>query len=134
MKKIVGPVFLSILCMILFTPNSSAIMQESAESKSAESKTPIQSIAAKTPTDILLLINEAKPQQIIVFDSNGEWLSGVQEINIKVEISASGIKANCLSWKGILKPTNPSSFTASVKEIKSVSDAAFQEQLTKLNE
>lgn len=138
-SKIVVVLSLLMFCSVLLTQNSSATMQESTESKSAELKptTPkqtVQNAAIKTPTDILLLVNEAKPQQIIVFDSNGEWLSGVQEVNVRIEISASGIKADCLSWKGILRPTNPNSFTASVKEIKSVSDVVFQEQLAKLNE
>lgn len=86
------------------------------------------------PPSILVLINEAQPTQAIVYDTNGKWLSDIREIKIDIDLVGAGIMADCVLWKGVLRPATPKTMKAPVKEIKSISAEMFAERLSKLND
>lgn len=102
---------------------------------SAQTDTPIpvDIVKSNDSTSVLLLINEEQPSQIIIYDNKGNWLYSVKEITVTVDFVTNKISANCVSWKGTIKPLNPKIFTAEVKELKSVKSTVFQEKLNELN-
>lgn len=85
------------------------------------------------PVSILLLVNEAKPNHVIVYDVSGKWLSDVRSLRLNVDLMGDGIVAECIVWRGALRPTNPKSFKVTVKEIKSVDAGTFADRLARLN-
>ena len=97
------------------------------------SPTPEDVAKSNDPPSILLLVNESQPNQVIVYDTKGVWLFSIRQIKITLDLAGAGIKAECMAWKGVYKPTAPKKFTAIVKEIKSIPSSAFKERVEELN-
>jgi len=116
--------FLAVVCLLAFTSIASA----------QDTVPDTQPTAQSNPTTILLLVNESQPNQVIVYDGTGTWLSSIREIKLTIDLLGSGITADCTMWKGVLKPENPKKITVQVKEIKSVTAEIFAQRLAKLND
>lgn len=117
---------LSIVCLLAFASIASAQDSKDTELPAAQS---IQS----NPTAILMLVNESTPNQVIVYDESGEWLSSIREIKLTIDLLGTGIQAQCVSWKGVLRPSSPKEFKTKVREIKSITAEDFEARLSKLN-
>jgi hypothetical protein len=115
---------LSLVCLLIFA--STIFAQEIEPTK--------QVPAESNPATILLLLNESQPNQVIVYDSKGEWLSSIREIKLTIDLLGTGIQAECTSWKGVLRPSSPKKYTTQVKEIKSITSDDFASRLADLNE
>jgi len=116
--------FILIVCLLISTN------VVSAQDVVPDTQPTVQS----NPATVLILVNESQPNQMIIYDGAGTWLSTIREIKLNIDLLGSGVTAECTMWKGVLKPENPKQFTAQVKEIKSINAELFTKRLAKLNE
>lgn len=114
-------------------PTSLPSIVDDLPAETEEPSTPAPARPRTQPTTILLLVNESSPQRVIVYDQDGNWLQDVRELKINLAVGGSSITAECVMWKGALRPVSPKTLSAPVREIKSVVDEAFNEKLEALN-
>lgn len=76
-------------------------------------------------TGALVIVCDANPNQMIILDSNGKWLSSVRNVEFKIDINNSAT-ITCIMWNGPIRPTNPKIETWQLSQLKSVAENDFK--------
>jgi hypothetical protein len=84
---------------------------------------------------VILVINKANPNHIIVVTSDGRWLADVKEVQIVIRVGHdTRPQAICSLYKGPFKPTKPVTYSWAIKEIMMISPDEFQAVIDGLSE
>lgn len=75
-----------------------------------------------------LIVCNNNPQKFIVLDNDGNWTPDVREAVIKLKI-ADDASMECVSFVGLIEPSNPKRVSWHLLEMKSVSDEEFQQMI-----
>jgi hypothetical protein len=71
-----------------------------------------------------LVMCDAVPSQLIVINSNGEWIPHVKSVIINININGV-TELIAKSYKGVIEPSNPETKTYELAQIKSISQQQF---------
>ncbi len=78
-----------------------------------------------------VVVCDAKPGQMIVLDSTGQWVSGVKVIKLDLEVGQVP-SISCIIYEGQYRPSKPTTKTWVLTQIKTVSAADFQQMIDSL--
>jgi hypothetical protein len=71
-----------------------------------------------------LVLCDAAPGQLIVLDSQGNWIPDVKSVSITIGIDNKS-EMTTVAYVGVIKPTNPKTKTYELVQVKSVSKQQF---------
>jgi hypothetical protein len=87
---------------------------------------------AVSEDSVFVIVCDAKPSQWLVLDSTGKWVSGVRSVEVTLTIGSATPTVKGTLWSGPIKPKNPQVKTWKLVQLKSVTEAEFQEMLDSL--
>lgn len=98
----------------------------------AQTKTAAPSVPAVGATaSAYLIICDSDPEKIIVLDESGKWLPTVKSADIQFAVGQKP-KITCILYSGAFKPTNPTTKTSLLSEVKTVTATEFQGMIDSL--
>lgn len=101
------------------------------EVKQADTPAPTPTVILPKTEHVFVIVTDSKPDQIIVLDDKGKWISNVREVRLAMNLG-SPAQCTCTMWDGFFRPTTPLEQKWPLKQLKSVTATEFQGMIDKL--
>lgn len=86
-----------------------------------------------TINSVFVVINKENVAQWLVVGDNGEWLVDVKEIKLNLVIGQKEPTVDCITYRGIFRPTEPETKTWSLSKVTMSTKEEFQEVVDSLS-
>lgn len=117
------------------TPTKTTTQETQPQTQPQTQPTQPEPQPQQEPTQTLLLIQENNPNNIILLTPTGQWIPNIKQWEIKITGGDNQQPTTTITttqYQGHIKPTNPTTTTYQIKEIKTTTQQQIQEYIDNL--